>query len=68
MSVDAAKTDCFAAFGANVNAYTTNEFTAYFCYGSSQKYKALETLIIMLLHPHFDATVIENEKSIDYRN
>lgn len=57
-------TDQFATYGANVNAYTTNEYTAYFCYGTKSRYAALSTLIDMMLHPHFDASIIDNERRI----
>lgn len=57
-------TDAFAKYGSNVNAYTTNEYTAYFCYGTKGKYNALSTLLNMMLHPCFETQVIENESKI----
>ncbi len=56
--------DVFAEWGANINACTTNEFTAYFVSGVDSKYDSVRHLVQMVFHPCFSSSDVEKEKMI----
>ena len=56
--------DRFAELGANVNAYTNFNLTAYYFTSTSYFYENLETLIRFVQSPYFTEENVEKEKGI----
>lgn len=56
--------DKFSKLGANVNAYTNFNQTAYLFSSTENFYESLETLVKFVQHPHFTDENVEKEKGI----
>ena len=56
--------DKFSKLGANVNAYTNFDQTAYLFSSTENFYESLETLINFVQNPHFTDENVEKEKGI----
>lgn len=56
--------DIFSKLGANVNAYTNFDQTAYLFSSTENFYESLETLVKFVQHPHFTDENVEKEKGI----
>lgn len=56
--------DKFSKLGANVNAYTNFNQTAYLFSSTENFYESLETLVNFVQHPHFTDENVEKEKGI----
>lgn len=56
--------DVFSKLGANVNAYTNFNQTAYLFSSTENFYESLETLVKFVQHPHFTDENVEKEKGI----
>ena len=54
----------FAALGADANAYTSYEKTAYLFSCTENLQEALEELLRFVTHPHFTAASVEKERGI----
>lgn len=54
----------FAMLGADANAYTSTDTTAYLFSCTDNIYQSLETLFSMVTTPHFTEESIENERGI----
>lgn len=56
--------DKFSKLGANVNAYTNFDQTAYLFSSTENFYESLETLVNFVQNPHFTDENVEKEKGI----
>ncbi len=56
--------DALTALGANANAYTTNDHTAYLFECTDKFYEALDELMDYIQHPYFTDDNVEKEKGI----
>lgn len=56
--------DRFSELGANVNAYTNFDQTAYLFSSTENFYESLETLVKFVQNPHFTDENVEKEKGI----
>ncbi len=56
--------DLFAALGANANAFTANEYTAYVFYSNERFEECLQALLRFVTTPHFSQQAYAKEKGI----
>ena len=56
--------DTLTALGANANAYTTNDHTAYLFETTDNFYESLDELLDYVQHPYFTDENVEKEKGI----
>lgn len=54
----------FAKLGANANAFTSNEMTAYLFSATDRYYENLEVLLNFVTHPYFTPATVEKEMGI----
>lgn len=54
----------FAALGANCNAFTSNEMTAYLFSATENYYENLEVLLDFVTHPYFTPETVKKEMGI----